>query len=62
MGPLKSSLHSTWVYRKSPKTVKVKRLDITERTIIAWNSIDGDTVRSNSERAIPRRFEAVEFM
>ncbi|KAE9043901.1 hypothetical protein PR003_g3208 [Phytophthora rubi] len=62
MGPLKSSLRSTWVYRKSPKTAMEKRLDIIERTIIAWNSIDEGTVCSSFKKAIPRQFEAVEFL
>ncbi|EGZ11899.1 hypothetical protein PHYSODRAFT_514872 [Phytophthora sojae] len=62
MGPLKSALRSTWAYRKSPKTAKEKRLDIIERTIIAWNSLDEDIVVESFENALPQHFEALEFL
>ncbi|KAF1774846.1 hypothetical protein JG687_00001578 [Phytophthora cactorum] len=64
MGPPKSALRSTRVHHKgrSPKTAAEKRRDIMERTIITWNSIDEETVLESFETAIPRQFDALEFM
>ncbi|KAG6976144.1 hypothetical protein JG688_00001665 [Phytophthora aleatoria] len=64
MGPPKSALRITRVHNKgpSPKTAAEKRRDIMERTIITWNSIDEGTVLESFETAIPRQFDALEFM
>ncbi|OWZ00595.1 hypothetical protein PHMEG_00028176, partial [Phytophthora megakarya] len=61
---LKSALRNTWIQQQgpSPKTAKEKHLDIIKRTIVAWNSIFEKTVRKSFVKAIPRQFEALEFM